>query len=313
MPRTLDGNYVTKAARIANEGEDLFNKDELEQAKEAFNMAAKLYKDNGDTFGEAEAIVRCADVEFAQKNLSRASELYEYAKNILNDAEHNNARGDILLKLCETAIEAEDITKAKDAVLSAIEIFKQETNYIGIAKGYDLRASISLRAGQEDSAMDEYKKSANYYHKGGNTLNEALALLAMARICMLLKKNDIAHDVLEKSVVLFRENGDLIGEASSLTGIGILRRSIGDIRNSKKALAKAVYLFEKASNPMGQAEAMLHLARAEAADRDNIDNPFEKAIKNYRKAINLLKITHLEEMRLKAEKELDELLIRKIG
>ena len=313
MPRTLEGNYITKAARALSEAEVFLTNEDFEKAKEAFQISAKLYKDNDDAFGEAEAIVRCADVEFSQKNLYRAIELYEYAKNILTDDEYNNSKGEILLKLCEAAIEAEDLKKARDFAKNAIEVFNLSSNYTGIGKAYDLRASTSLRSGQEDVAMDEYRKSASFYHKGGNTLSQALALLAMARICMVLKKNDQAHDALEKSVILFRENGDLIGEASSLTGIGILRRSIGDIVNSKKALSKAVYLFEKASNPMGQAEATLHLARAEAEDVTNPEGYLEKAIKSYKKAINLLKVTHLEEMRIKAEKELEDLLAKKIN
>lgn len=311
MPRTLEGNYITRAGRILNEAEAFFAQEDFEKAKESFQCSAKLYKDHGDFFGEAEAIVRCGDIEFTQRNLYRAIELYEYAKNILTDEEHNNIKGDILLKLCESAIEAEDLEKAKSFSLDAIEIFNLSANYSGVGKAHDLKASISLKSGQEDLALDEYQKSANFYRKGGNSLNEALALLAMARICMVLKRNDTAHDALERSIILFRENGDLIGEASSLTGIGILRRSIGDLTNAKKALSKAIYLFTKASNPMGQAEASLHLARAEAEDQS--DGYLERAVKVYKRAINLLKITHLNEMKLRAEHELKELLAKKIN
>ncbi|MDR1025883.1 MAG: tetratricopeptide repeat protein [Lactobacillus sp.] len=311
MPRTFQGEYVTEASKVFQEGDDLWHAGQYDDAREAYQKSAKLYDDNEDNEGEAFALNRLGELELSLDNYDRALMVLDTAAGLIKDEEHaQNTYGDTLIKLSKVFTSKGDIAKAIKMIREAQKVLDNIANYDLLGDAHDHEAFIHLTQNKEGDALEAYKKAAECYAKERIELKEASTLRAIVRIYMKNKRYDEAHDLLERCRDLYRENGDLLGEASALSAIGTLRYVIGDIGNARKALMKSVYLYGKVSHHFAEAEALLYLARVESFNKEQGD--FERAKAHYKRSIELFDFLGNEVMKQAALDEY-EIFVEKTG
>ena len=285
MAVTNQEKYVDIPAQVAQSGDNAWKKGDYDEARSRYIEAAKLYDVNEDFVGESQVMCRLGELELSLENFEAAEKDFSSAIALvksLPDAE--TVLGEVYIKQAKLYVAQYQFEKALAAVRQAQDVL-QEGSPLLLGDAYDQEAYIYLVMGEEEKALEAYRKAASLFQQEGVSLKEASVLRAMARIMMKAKNYDKAHDLLEKCRELYRENGDILGEASTLSAIGTLRFLIGDIANARKALMKSVFLYGKVEHHFAEAEALLYLARVEAADKEQGD--FARAKVHYKKSIEL--------------------------
>ena len=285
MVVTNQEKYVDIPAQVAQSGDNSWKKGNYDEARSRYIESAKLYDANEDFVGESQVLTRLGELELSLENFESAEKDFSSAEALVKTLpDSESILGDIALKQAKLYVAQYQFEKALSAVRRAQEVLQNGSPLL-LGDAYDQQAYISLVMGDEEKALEAYRKAANLFQQEGVSLKEASVLRAMARLKMKAKSYDMAHDLLEKCRELYRENGDLLGEASTLSAIGTLRFLIGDIANARKALMKSVFLYGKVEHHFAEAEALLYLARVEAADKEQGD--FARAKVHYKKSIEL--------------------------
>lgn len=285
MVVTNQEKYVDIPAQVAQSGDNAWKKGNYDEARSRYIESAKLYDANEDFVGESQVLTRLGELELSLENFESAEKDFSSAEALVKTLpDSESILGDIALKQAKLYVAQYQFEKALSAVRRAQEVLQNGSPLL-LGDAYDQQAYISLVMGDEEKALEVYRKAANLFQQEGVSLKEASVLRAMARLKMKAKSYDMAHDLLEKCRELYRENGDLLGEASTLSAIGTLRFLIGDIANARKALMKSVFLYGKVEHHFAEAEALLYLARVEAADKEQGD--FARAKVHYKKSIEL--------------------------
>ncbi len=296
MPRTSQGKFVTEAASVFQEGDDLWKAGKYDEAAAKYEKSAGLYHQKDDVEGEAFALTRLGELELSLDNFSRAAEVLKVAADLVKHKDFaQNTYGDILIKLAKVYADEGELAKALQTTQKAQEVLEANNSHDLLGDAYEQEAYVLMVQNKEAEALEAYKKASELFRTDGIGLKEAASLRAIARIYMKQKKYEEAHEVLERCRMLYRENGDLLGEASALSAIGCLRYIIRDIENARKALMKSVYLYGKLAHHFAEAEALLYLARVEAFDRAQGD--FERAKRHYKRAVDLFDFLGNETMK----------------
>ena len=81
MPRTIKGKYVTEAAQVFQNGDDFWHAGQYDEAREAYEKAAVLYKNKDDTEGEAFALMRLGELEIRTYSASYKKRSCYYLKS----------------------------------------------------------------------------------------------------------------------------------------------------------------------------------------------------------------------------------------
>ncbi len=285
MAVTNQEKYVDIPAQVAQLGDNAWKKGDYDEARRQYVEAAKIYDVNEDFVGESQVMCRLGELELSLENFEAAEKDFSSASALVKSLpDSETVLGDVYIKQAKLYVAQYQFEKALAAVRQAQDVL-QEGSPLLLGDAYDQEAYIYLVMGEEAKALESYRKAANLFQQEGVSLKEASVLRAMARIMMKAKSYDKAHDLLEKCRALYRENGDILGEASTLSAIGTLRFVIGDIANARKALMKSVFLYGKVEHHFAEAEALLYLARVEAADKEQGD--FARAKVHYKKSIEL--------------------------
>lgn len=312
MPRTIKGKFVTEASRIFQQGDDFWYAGQYDEAKEAYEKAAALYRENQDAEGEAFVLSRLGELLLSLDDYPGAEKALLAAVELTRDADFaQNTYGEVLIKLAKLETGRGQPLKALHYLEQAKEILERIDNRNLLGDAFDQEAYVHLLEGRDDAALKAYEKAAEMYRNDGVSLKEASVLRAIARIEMKNKSYDEAHDILERCRDLYRENGDLLGEASALSAIGCLRYIIRDIEKARKALMKAVYLYGRAAHHYAEAESLLYLARVEALDKERGD--FERAKAHYKRSIELFDFLGNDTMKNSVLEEYHNFLNRLVG
>ncbi len=278
--------YNTEAAKVFQEGDNAWRQGEYQLCRDKYREAVKLYLENDDNEGAAFVYCRLGELELSQYNYDKAEVALLGALNLVETADDaDNTKGLILINLSKLRAEQQEYKQALEFIMQAKKVLQRNGSHNLEGEAWEYEAYIYLISGDDNAAIDAYKKAAYLFETEHITLKEATVLRAIARLEMKHKNYDVAHDILEKCRELYRENGDLLGEASCLSAIGSLRYIIRDIPNARKALMKAVYLYGKAGHNFAEAEALLYLARVEAIDQER--GSFPRAITHYKHSIEL--------------------------
>ena len=303
------GKYITEASKVFQKGDEAWHASKYDEAKENYEKAVRLFKQDDDVEGEAGALSRLGELELSLDNSDRAIKVLEMAAELVkNEDLAQSTYGEILIKLSKAFVAKGDLNKALKTIQEAESITSDIGSNELLGDAYDYEAFIYLAQNQDKDALKAYSKATEAYRKERVGLKEASTIRAMARLEMKQKRYDVAHDLLERCRNLYRENGDLLGEASALSAIGTLRYIIRDIENSRKALMKSVYLYGKVSHHFAEAEALLYLARVEGSDKEKGD--FERAKAHYKRAIDLFNFLENDVMKKVVLEEYQEFLNR---
>ena len=310
MVVTNQEKYVDIPAQVSQSGDNAWKKGDYDEARSRYIEAAKLYETNEDFIGESQVMCRLGELELSLENFEAAEKDFSSAAELVKtQPDSDTILGDISIKQAKLFVAQYQFEKALSAIRRAQEILQNGSPLL-LGDAYDQEAYIFLMMGDEEKALEAYRKAAAIFQQEGVSLKEASVLRAMARIKMKAKNYDVAHDLLEKCRELYRENGDILGEASTLSAIGTLRFLIGDIPNARKALMKSVFLYGKVEHHFAEAEALLYLARVEAADKEQGD--FARAKVHYKKSIELYDFLQNETMKSAVLEEYNAFLKREM-
>ena len=83
MPRTSQGKFVTEAASVFQEGDDLWKAGKYDEAAAKYEKSAGLYHQKDDVEGEAFALTRLGELELSLDNFSRAAEVLKVAADLV--------------------------------------------------------------------------------------------------------------------------------------------------------------------------------------------------------------------------------------
>lgn len=309
MPRTSQGKYVTESSKIFQEGDDNWRMGKYDEARISYEKAAALYHKSNDIEGEAFVLSRLGELQLSLDNFDEAEKALISAVELVKDFEDGqNTYGEALIKLSKVQLARSEPVEALTTIMAAEKVLSGIGNRDLLGDAYEHEAYIYLMSDKEKKALEAYRKAAALYEQDNNSLKEAAALRAVARIEMKNKNYDEAHDLLERCRGLYRENGDLLGEASVLSAIGCLRYVIRDIPNARKALMKSVYLYGKAAHNSAEAESLLYLARVEASDEEQGD--YDRAVLHYKRSIDLFNFLGNDTMKDAVSEEYNNFLTR---
>ncbi len=302
MPKTLNGNYISEAAKNFSQADKFWLKGKHDKARTSYKKSIDLYMRETDIEGRASALNRLGELELSLHEYDGAKMLFSTACTLVKGLpEYQTLYANIVFNKAKLATETNDYKHGLKRVKQAEDIVKATKNNVLWGDILELKSYIYQQQGNEKEALDAMVIASNLYKDARNSIKEASVLRSMARILIKNKDYDTAHDLLERCKILYRENGDLLGEASVLTAIGSLRLKIGDIEKSRKALMKSVALYDKATHAKAKAETLLYLARVEASDK--IHGDFHRAKIHYKKAIEIFNFLGNDSLK---EKAIDE-------
>jgi tetratricopeptide (TPR) repeat protein len=185
----------------------------------------------------------------AERALKRASEL---------NLPSHMARAQYLLA---SAFEAEHkLAEAKNAAMSAQELYARAQMPFGTASTYELLANIAADEGQASQALAWYEQEQKLCEQLDYKKGLASALNNIGLILAAQGDGPRALQNHQKALALFRQIGDKRNQGQALTNIAAVHQNNGDLKQALANYQQALLLAREIDNKDDEAAALNNVA-----------------------------------------------------
>ena len=190
------------ATVLVDYGDLLRRLGDVDGAKEAYDSAEPLYRQERANLGLAnllksrgDLLSSLGDVDGAKEAYDSAEPLYRQERTNLGLANLLQSRGDLLCRLG-------DVDGAKEAYDSAEPLYRQERDNLGLANLLQSRGDLLSRLGDVDSikeAYEHYKNAEKLYRDIHGFTGLIYTLSELYECCMILNRS-IDADLIKKEI-----------------------------------------------------------------------------------------------------------------
>lgn len=165
----------------------------------------------------------------------------------------------------------------------ALQLYKQEENFIGIANVHRSLGGIKLKQRNYDESRIHYVESMKFYQKEESQLGVANVLHNFGELEFRLKNCNEAKVHFEKSLKIYQDENFQIGIANVLKSLGGLESSYGNSEIALNYLNDALKLYKQEQNQLGKANVYQKQGDIllSFTDYTNALNRYNQAVKIY--------------------------------
>jgi tetratricopeptide (TPR) repeat protein len=242
-----------QAARLATQDPAAFlrlgiiygRQQNLEQAREAFQTAEKLYQDIVNFEGVAEVFYQRG---FLFKNLNRLPEAraqLEKALELTRTTANQYQQIRTLQVLSSVAAGEGDAAQAEQLATQAIALARENGIENQEAHGLIWLGNAVLQRGDYSDAEKYYKQALELARRDHGRLNEAWALLQLGSLRSLQRNTDEALRYVEQALPFYQQGGYRKWLSQALTLLGRIHRDRGDYEDALNAFKDQLQLGEQ--------------------------------------------------------------------
>jgi len=251
--------------------------DEKDLALEVSSASRQLFKDNGDSVGEASALKIAVDMKMAENRYYHALLLVEEMVSLYNRA--GDAEGEAAAQLLASQLQVEqgDLQNAMDRSSAAAELFDQVGDNKRKAAAVLVMAKAFDGAGQMQDACQAAEAACALFQQGRDKRGQASALLCLADTFSKQSQFGPASYRLQEAAFVYRQLKDKKEEAKTLALLASTQVKLfnnmkemplqgwndSDKEEAAKNAARAVELYGEVGAKSSAEAAQAMLSRAE--------------------------------------------------
>jgi tetratricopeptide (TPR) repeat protein len=232
--------------------------------------AMRLYREVGDTLGEANCLFGLGNIAFERSDHGEARRRYEEALPLYRQVGDVTGEANCIQRLGDIAIERSDHGEARRRYDEALPLYRQVGDLRGEANCIQRLGDIALQRSDYLAAQRWYEEALPLYRQVGNVLGEANCIKSLGDIALERSDHGEAWRRYEEALPLFRQVGDVLGEANCIQSLGDIAHSLSDNASAHEFCEQALRLYERIPEPYSIGSTYERLARLAATpdDRD---------------------------------------------
>jgi tetratricopeptide (TPR) repeat protein len=230
--------------------------------------AMRLYREVGDTPGEANCIFGLGNIAFERSDHSEARRRYEEALLLYRQVGDVTGEANCIQRLGDIAIERSDHGEARRRYDEALPLFRQVGDVRGEANCIQRLGDIALQRSDYLEARRRYEEALPLYRQVGNVLGEAKCVKSLGDIALERSDHGEARRQYGEALPLFQQVGDVLGEANCIQSLGDIAHQLSDPESAAGSYAEALNLYEQIPEPYSIGQTHRRLARLAASPED---------------------------------------------
>jgi len=257
-------------------------REEGEVARDRLLEALEHRRRAGDPVGQAETLVNLATAYEIMGELQQAEERYLEARRIFEENRLPSQLAIVLVGLGNLSITLGDLAAAHDAYAAASRIHGERGDLVGLSQTLVNLAHVSEQRAQYEAAIRDATRAIETSQTLGDTSTEALARVIRGNSLLRIGETDSSREDFRAARLVFRKLGNPSGAANALTGLGNVLMAERDVHGALGLYRESLRMHMEHED-----------ARGQALDRFNIGGALEElgywaeALESYAAALSL--------------------------
>jgi tetratricopeptide (TPR) repeat protein len=218
---------------------------DFEAARIHYDKAILLYRNTGNTTGEADTISRLSMIAIMQSDHSIAQLRIRESLTLGQQVNSKAIIANSTLLLGVIALEEMKLDIASTQFAEALILFQAIDNALGEANSLKRLGEIAQKNGEYATAETRFSEAMVIYHRIGHRFGEALCMNHFGDNARNQGNYEKARALYEDSRIMFRRLGDLVGEAETTIKTGLIQVSTDDPKKGLSSIEAGFALYFK--------------------------------------------------------------------
>src|SRR6476469_7179980 len=277
------------AKRAFTEGLQLYQQGTAESLRKAiakWEEALKLYREAGDTSGQASSLFAVGRVYSDLGENQKALEYYSQSLPLIRAVGDRAGEAAILTNIGSVYSELGEKQKALEYYSQSLALFRVTSDRRGEAATLHQIGDVYSDLGEKQKALEYYNNSLFLFRSVGDRRGEATTLSGIGNVYDKLGQKQKALEYYNQSLPLRQATGDRSGEALTLNNIGAVYSDVGEKQKALEYYSQSLPLFRALGDRSGEA-AILNNIGAVYSDVGEK----QKALEYYSQSLPLFRAT----------------------
>lgn len=312
MPRTSQGKFVTKASEVFQDADNFWHSGAYEDARNNYIKAAELYHNNDDVEGEAFALSRLGELELSLDDFDRAEKALLSAVELVKNQDFAQNT------YGEALIKLSKLETARAQILKVKQILKQAKEVLSAIHNLDLLGEAYDHEAYIFLIENNEKEALKAYHSAAEAFHQDGIGLKEASTLRAIARIEMKNKNYDEAHDVLERCRDLYRENGDLLGEASALSAIGCLRYIIRDIANARKALMKSVYLYGKvshhfAEAESLLYLARVEAFDKERGDFERAKAHYKRSIELFDFMGNDTMKIAVLDEYHNFLNRIAG
>jgi len=268
-----------RANQALSSADEALRTGQQEQALGFAQEALHLYEEADDSYGQATALEKLAEVYAAMHQFAQALQLSDEAMTVYQQLADEDAVAQAMVSKAIVVSQSGDTAGAAMLLEKAISQYRSQEDLPALAETEILMAT--LYAGSDPGkSLELLQSAADNYHRSGRRSDEAAPLTQLALLWVRQGDFDLSHNALLRALEGFQDVRDRDGQAVALSNLAMVREAAGLREDALRYLKQARRIYRVLGNANDEAELLMRTAQLQDQSGDA-----EMAAATYRDAI----------------------------
>ena len=256
----LQKNFCFEARILERQADLMQRTGQLSKAQTLYTHAQKLYRQEHDNLGLANALQSQADLMCYMNQLSQSNILYAQAKELFRQEHDNLGLANTLRSQADLMYRTDQLSQAQTLYAQAEDLYRQEHDNIGLANTLRSQADLMYRIGQLSKARTLYTQAKDLFCQEKANLGLANTLQRQADLMRRTNQFSQAQILYAQAEQLYSQEHDNLGLANTLLSRANLMNRIGQLSEAKTLYTQAEQLYRQEHDNLGLANTLLRQA-----------------------------------------------------
>ncbi|MBD1883014.1 tetratricopeptide repeat protein [Microcoleus sp. FACHB-45] len=252
-------NRVADAQRAFTEGDKLYQQGTAESLRKAiakYEEAVKLYREAGDTSGQAVSLLALGKVYSYLGEKQKALEYYSQSLPLSRAIGDRSGEGNTLTGIGSVYSDLGEKQKALEYYSQSLPLYREVGDRGGEAGTLNNIGRVYDDLGEKQKALEYYSQSLPLSRAIGDRSGEGSTLNNIGGVYDDLGEKQKALEYFSQSLPLRRAVGDRGGEAVTLTNIGLVYSLLGEKQKALEYYSQSLPLFRAVGYRRGEATTL---------------------------------------------------------
>ena len=254
-----NGCRIRQADCYANLGFVHGSVSEHDKAREHFEKSLAINTEIGDRKGEANCYLNLGVAYISVGEYDKAREYLEESLIIKKEMGDRYGEASCYLDLGAVYKSVGEYNKAREHLEKSLAIKKEIGNRNGEAECYICLGAVYESVGEYDKAKEQFEKSLAIRKEIGDRRGEADCYKNLGAVYGWVGKYDKAREHIEKSLAILKEIGDRNGEANCHENCGNVYGSVGKYHKAREHFEKSLVIRKEIGDRNGEAICYVNL------------------------------------------------------
>ncbi|NET89646.1 MAG: tetratricopeptide repeat protein [Kamptonema sp. SIO1D9] len=281
-------------------GKLYYNSDNSVEALAAFNRAAKVDRELGDSEGEVETLIAIAELYEELGETEQTIAFFNQAVKVYQNIGSRQQEADLLVKIAPLYFyRLEDEEKALAAFNQALAIYQELGSRVAEAKTFTRMGSLYFSASDAtnfklknpEKAVDFYNRALTIYQEIADNQQQEFVLTQLAKIYYKLGEKDKALAAFNRAQKLYQTSGSREEEVRLLIYIAREYKGFKEPETALSFYQQAVPLYQELKDPEKEAFTLISIGELyyQLDNHQKALAAFARARKVYQESGNLLR------------------------